>query len=228
MDFVSMTFWVATAAMLASSIFFFLERFDVSPKWKTSVTVAGLVTFVAFWHYLYMRGVWVDTGMSPTELRYIDWLITVPLEIVEFYLILAAVTKVKANLFWQLLGASLVMLVFGYLGEANILDMYLAFAIGMLGWLYVIYLVFFGAAKKLNAESGNPSSQMAFNAIRIIVLVGWAIYPIGFVLGNFGDLGIEGVKAMNAIYNLADLVNKTAFGLVIWYAAKKDSEASSS
>tara|TARA_B100000405_G_scaffold294634_1_gene247892 strand:+ start:88 stop:774 length:687 start_codon:yes stop_codon:yes gene_type:complete len=227
MDFVSMTFWVATAAMLASSIFFFLERFDVSPKWKTSVTVAGLVTFVAFWHYLYMRGVWVDTGMSPTELRYIDWLITVPLQIVEFYLILAAVTKVKANLFWQLLGASLVMLVFGYLGEANILDMYLAFAIGMLGWLYVIYLVFFGAAKKLNAESGNPSSQMAFNAIRIIVLVGWAIYPIGFVLGNFGDLGIEGVKAMNAIYNLADLVNKTAFGLVIWYAAKKDSEASS-
>jgi len=228
MDFVSMTFWVATAAMLASSIFFFLERFDVSPKWKTSVTVAGLVTFVAFWHYLYMRGVWVDTGMSPTELRYIDWLITVPLQIVEFYLILAAVTKVKANLFWQLLGASLVMLVFGYLGEANILDMYLAFAIGMLGWLYVIYLVFFGAAKKLNAESGNSSSQMAFNAIRIIVLVGWAIYPIGFVLGNFGDLGIEGVKAMNAIYNLADLVNKTAFGLVIWYAAKKDSEASSS
>ena len=228
MDFVSMTFWVATAAMLASSIFFFLERFDVSPKWKTSVTVAGLVTFVAFWHYLYMRGVWVDTGMSPTELRYIDWLITVPLQIVEFYLILAAVTKVKANLFWQLLGASLVMLVFGYLGEANILDMYLAFAIGMLGWLYVIYLVFFGAAKKLNAESGNPSSQMAFNAIRIIVLVGWAIYPIGFVLGNFGDLGIEGVKAMNAIYNLADLVNKTAFGLLIWYAAKKDSEASSS
>ena len=228
MDFVSMTFWVATAAMLASSIFFFLERFDVSPKWKTSVTVAGLVTFVAVWHYLYMRGVWVDTGMSPTELRYIDWLITVPLQIVEFYLILAAVTKVKANLFWQLLGASLVMLVFGYLGEANILDMYLAFAIGMLGWLYVIYLVFFGAAKKLNAESGNPSSQMAFNAIRIIVLVGWAIYPIGFVLGNFGDLGIEGVKAMNAIYNLADLVNKTAFGLVIWYAAKKDSEASSS
>ena len=228
MDFVSMTFWVATAAMLASSIFFFLERFDVSPKWKTSVTVAGLVTFVAFWHYLYMRGVWVDTGMSPTELRYIDWLITVPLQIVEFYLILAAVTKVKANLFWQLLGASLVMLVFGYLGEANILDMYLALAIGMLGWLYVIYLVFFGAAKKLNAESGNPSSQMAFNAIRIIVLVGWAIYPIGFVLGNFGDLGIEGVKAMNAIYNLADLVNKTAFGLVIWYAAKKDSEASSS
>ncbi|MFL2755818.1 MAG: bacteriorhodopsin-like [Dehalococcoidia bacterium] len=225
MDFVAMTFWIATAAMLASTVFFFLERFDVAPKWRTSVTVAGLVTGIAFWHYLYMRGIWIDTGASPTELRYIDWLITVPLQIVEFYLILYAVTKVKMNLFWQLLGASLVMLVFGYLGETGDLNEYIAFAIGMLGWLYVIYLIYFGEAKKANSESGNTSSQMAFNAIRWIVLVGWAIYPIGFLLGNFGDLGADGVKAMNAIYNLADLVNKTAFGLVIWAAAKRDSES---
>ena len=188
MDFVAMTFWIATAAMLASTVFFFLERFDVAPKWRTSVTVAGLVTGIAFWHYLYMRGIWIDTGTSPTELRYIDWLITVPLQIVEFSLILYAVTKVKMNLFWQLLGASLVMLVLGYLGETGDLNEYIAFAIGMLGWLYVIYLIYFGEAKKANAESGNTSSQMAFNAIRWIVLVGWAIYPIGFLLGNFGDL----------------------------------------
>ena len=72
--------------------------------------------------------------------------------------------------------------------------------------------------------SNNSASQMAFNAIRLIVLIGWAIYPIGYVLGNFGDLGMEGMKAMNSIYNLADLVNKTAFGIVIWAAAKKDSQ----
>ena len=140
MDLVSMSFWVATAAMLASTVFFFLERFDVGEKWKTSVTVAGLVTGVAFWHYLYMRGVWIDTGTSPTDLRYIDWFITVPLQIVEFYLILSAVTKVKANLFWQLLAASLVMLIGGYLGETGDIDKYVGFAIGMIGWLYVIYL----------------------------------------------------------------------------------------
>ena len=142
MDFVAMTFWIATAAMLASTVFFFLERYDVAPRWRTSLTVAGLVTGVAFWHYLYMRGVWVDTGISPTELRYIDWLITVPLQIVEFYLILSAVTKVKVNLFWQLLVASLVMLIFGYLGESGEINEYVGFMIGMLGWLYVIYLVF--------------------------------------------------------------------------------------
>ncbi|MCH2310578.1 MAG: bacteriorhodopsin-like [SAR202 cluster bacterium] len=223
MDLVAMSFWIATAAMLASTVFFFLERFDVGEKWKTSVTVAGLVTGIAFWHYLYMRGLWIDTGTSPTDLRYIDWFITVPLQIVEFYLILSAVTKVKANLFWQLLGGSLVMLIGGYLGETGNLDKYVGFGIGMIGWLYVIYLIFFGDAKKANAESGNQSSQFAFQTIRLIVLIGWAIYPIGYILGNFGNLGVEGMEAMNAIYNLADLVNKTAFGLVIWYAAKKDS-----
>ena len=224
MDFVQISFWIATAAMLASTVFFFLERYDVSPKWRTSVTVAGLVTGVAFWHYLYMRGVWIDTGNSPTELRYVDWLITVPLQILEFYLILLAVTKVKISLFWKLLVSSLVMLVFGYLGEAGYLNNIIAFSIGMLGWIYVIYLIYFGEAKKVNSISNNSASQMAFNAIRLIVLIGWAIYPIGYVLGNFGNLGVEGMKAMNTIYNLADLVNKTAFGIVIWSAAKKDSQ----
>ena len=198
MDFVQISFWIATAAMLASTVFFFLERYDVAPKWRTSVTVAGLVTGVAFWHYLYMRGVWIDTGNSPTELRYVDWLITVPLQILEFYLILLAVTKVKISLFWKLLVSSLVMLVFGYLGEAGYLNNIIAFSIGMLGWIYVIYLIYFGEAKKVNAISNNSASQMAFNAIRLIVLIGWAIYPIGYVLGNFGDLGMEGMNAMNS------------------------------
>ena len=82
-DFVGISFWLATAIMLASTVFFFAERGDVAVKWRTSLTVAGLVTGVAFWHYLYMRGVWVSTGDSPTVYRYIDWLITVPLQILS-------------------------------------------------------------------------------------------------------------------------------------------------
>ena len=112
-DFVGVSFWLATAMMLAATVFFFVERDRVKGKWKTSLTVAGLVTGIAFWHYMYMREVWVNTGASPTVFRYVDWLITVPLQIVEFYLILAAVTKVSANLFWKLLVASLVMLIGG-------------------------------------------------------------------------------------------------------------------
>ena len=90
-DFVGVTFWLISMAMVAATFFFFLERDRVVGKWKTSVTVAGLVTLIAAVHYFYMREVWVNTGESPTVFRYIDWLLTVPLQIVEFYLILAAI-----------------------------------------------------------------------------------------------------------------------------------------
>jgi|TARA_B110000444_G_scaffold43169_1_gene39067 bacteriorhodopsin len=217
-DYVGISFWLATAIMLASTVFFLAERGDVDRKWRTSLTVAALVTGMAFWHYLYMRSGWIATGESPTVFRYIDWLITVPLQIVEFYLILAAVTVVRPVLFWKLLIASLVMLVGGYLGEAGLMASMPAFVIGMIGWAAVIYLIFAGDAAKASTASGNVASQTAFNAMRMIVLVGWAIYPIGYLVGDAGS-----ADSLNIIYNLADLINKTAFGLVIWAAAVQDS-----
>ena len=222
-DFVGVSFWLATAMMLAATVFFFIERDRVKGKWKTSLTVAGLVTGIAFWHYMYMREVWVNTGTSPTVFRYVDWLITVPLQIVEFYLILAAVTKVSANLFWKLLIASLVMLVGGYAGEVGYAEVGPAFFVGMAGWIYIIYEIFKGEASQLNENSGNPASQQAFRTIRAIVTFGWAIYPIGYYLAYMGG-GTQDSETLNIIYNLADLVNKAAFGLAIWVAATSDSE----
>ena len=96
------------------------------------------------------------------------------------------------------------------------------FFIGMIGWAAIIYLIFFGEAAKVNEGSGNVNSQMAFKTIRLIVTVGWAIYPIGYALGYFGA-GVDS-GTLNIIYNIADLVNKTAFGLAIWYAAVQDSK----
>ena len=219
-DYVGMTFWLATAIMLASTVFFFIERSDVSGKWRTSMTVAGLVTGIAFWHYLYMREAHLQ-GEVTTVFRYIDWLVTVPLQIVEFYLILAAVTAVTSMLFWRLLGASLVMLIFGYLGEAGLMDVTLGFIIGMAGWIYIIYEIFAGEAAKLSEGSKNAGGQFAFNTLRYIVTIGWAIYPIGYAWGYFG--GGLNEDALNIVYNLADLINKAAFGLAIWAAAKKAS-----
>ena len=223
-DYVGISFWIATAIMLASTVFFFVERQDVSGKWRTSLTVAGLVTGIAFWHYLYMRGMWSDMGASPTVFRYIDWLITVPLQIIEFYLIVAAVTAVSAGIFWRLLIASIVMLVGGYLGETGLWAPSVGFAVGMIAWIYIIYEIFLGETAAANASSGNAASQSAFNTIKWIVTVGWAIYPVGYALGYFAG-GVNN-EALNIIYNLADLINKTAFGLAIWAAAQSDSATS--
>ena len=228
MDINSLTqfsFYFGTAAMLCSAVFFFFERGEVAPKWRTSVTVAGLVTFIAFFHYYFMRDAWGSALASGdlTQLRYIDWLITVPLQIVEFYLILKVVGKVTSGLFWQLLIASIVMLVGGLLGEMGTINEVVGFVIGMIGWLYVVYLIFAGGAAKASSESGNQAVQTAFNSMKLIVLVGWAIYPIGYIIGNMIDV-TNGTQTMNIIYNFADLINKTAFGLVIWAAAKQDSK----
>jgi bacteriorhodopsin len=220
-DYVGISFWIATAIMLASTVFFFVERQDVAGKWRTSLTVAGLVTGIAFWHYLYMRGMWSDMGASPTVFRYIDWLITVPLQIIEFYLIVAAVTAVSAGIFWRLLIASIVMLVGGYLGETGLWTPAVGYAVGMIAWVYIIYEIFLGETAAANAASGNSASQSAFNTIKWIVTVGWAIYPLGYAVGYFGG-GVNN-EALNIVYNFADLINKTAFGLAIWAAAKADS-----
>ena len=221
-DLTGVSFWLVTAALLAATVFFFVERDQVSAKWKTSLTVSGLVTGIAFWHYLYMRGVWIETGETPTVFRYIDWLLTVPLLMVEFYLILAACTNVAGSLFKKLLGGSLVMLLFGYMGEAGIMGALPAFVVAMAAWLYMIHTLYLGEGKAA-VSTASPAVNSAYNAMMMIIVVGWAIYPAGYAAGYL--MGGEGVYAanLNIVYNLADFVNKILFGLVIWHVAVKES-----
>ena len=220
-DVVGISFWIATAVMAAGALFFWMERSTVKASWQTSLTVAALVCFVAFWHYMYMRDVWVATGESPTVYRYIDWLVTVPMQIVEFYLILAACTAVSLGVFWKLLAGSLVMLLGGYLGETGVMSAMMGFVVGMAGWVFIIYYIFVGEAAQIKDSAGNENLVMAFDGIKWIVTIGWAIYPIGYFMGYLGG-GVDS-GSLNTIYNLADLVNKFLFGLVIWHAAMRDS-----
>ena len=222
-DFVGISFWLVSMGMIATTVFFFAERGTVAASWRTSLTVAGLVTGVAFVHYMYMRDVWVTTGDTPTVYRYIDWLITVPLQMIEFYLILAAIRKVPSGIFWRLLIGSVVMLVGGYLGEAGYINATLGFVIGMAGWIYILYEVFSGEAGKAASKSGNKALVTAFGAMRMIVTIGWAIYPLGYIFGYLTG-GID-AASLNIIYNLADFINKIAFGLVIWAAAVSSTPA---
>jgi len=221
-DFVGISFWLISMGMLAATAFFFMEQANVGVQWRKSVNVAGLVTGIAFIHYMYMRGVWVETGDTPTVYRYIDWLITVPLQLIEFYLILSAVRKVDSGIFWRILIGSLVMLIGGYLGEAGAIPAMLGFFIGMAGWIYILYEIFSGEAGKAVAKSGNKALVTAYGALRMIVTVGWAIYPLGYIFGYLTG-GIDD-NSLNVIYNLADFVNKIAFGVIVWSCAVANSK----
>ena len=224
-DFVGISFWLISMALIASTAFFFLETQRVAGKWKTSLTVSGLVTLVAAVHYMYMREVWITDGSTPTVYRYIDWLITVPLLMVEFYLILAAITKVPTGVFWRLMIGTLVMLVGGYVGESGYVAPWPAFIVGMLGWAYILYEIFAGEAGKINASQAPESVQSAFSLMRLIVTFGWAIYPVGYFFGYLtGSDPASSMKALNVIYNLADVLNKIAFGVIIWSVAVSETD----
>merc|ERR1712045_710599 len=132
---------------------------------------------------------------SPIVYRYIDWSLTVPLQMIEFYLILSAVKPdLGSGMFYRLLIGTVVMLLFGYLGE--------------------------GGNVAENAKEVSPAVKSAFGTMRFIVSIGWSIYPLGYFFGYL--MGQVSDAPLNLIYNLADFVNKIWFCLAIWAAAKTE------
>lgn len=229
-NYVAFTFFVGTMAMMAACVFFFFEMSNVDKKWRTSILVSGLITFIAAVHYYYMRGYNLETGESPVFFRYVDWILTVPLMCVEFYLITKKAGG-KIGLLWQLIFASVVMLVTGYIGEAiygKETQSWIWGLISGIAYFYIVYLVWFGEVANL-ARNAGPAVQKAVRTLGWFVLVGWAIYPVGYIAGTEG--GLFGMKvfqglSMDIVYNIGDAINKIGFGLVIYALAQSDKSAS--
>lgn len=227
-DPVAFTFFTGYMAMFAASVFFFFERGRVKGKWKTSLLVSGLITGIAAVHYYYMRDYYAQTGENPTALRYIDWTLTVPLMCVEFYL-LTKPAGARLSLLWKLILASVLMLVAGYIGEAftdgSTGHSVMWGVISTVGYVYILYTAWFGEVKQLADNSGNPTVIRGIRALAWFVLVGWAIYPIGYMCMEGGWLNIAfGWEPSNVdlFYNIADAVNKIGFGLVVYNIAISD------
>ena len=227
-DYVGISFWIVSVAMFAATVFFLYEGMNVKSSWRVSLLVVGLVTLIATVHYYYMRELWVNTGESPIVYRYIDWLLTVPLQMIEFYLILiAAGLAVSPSVFWRLLFGTLVMLLGGYAGENGWISAPMGFVIGMAGWVFIVFEIFKGESSVVATK--NDSIKYAFRTMGLIVVVGWSIYPIGYIFGLLTPiigLGTININFLHITYNLADFVNKILFGLIIWNAAIKDTAAS--
>lgn len=223
-DPVAFTFFTGYMAMFAASVFFFFERSRVADKWKLSLLVSGLITGIAAVHYYYMRDVYIATGDNPTALRYIDWTLTVPLMCVEFYLLTKA-AGAKKSLLWKLILASVFMLVTGYIGEAfnpeggSTSHSVFWGVLSTLGYVYILYAAWKGEVAQLAAKSDNPTVKRGVRTLAWFVLVGWAIYPIGYMCMPGGWLNVAlgwGPENVDLFYNIADAVNKIGFGLVVY------------
>jgi sensory rhodopsin len=225
-DFTGFTFFIGSVSMLAATVFFLVQHGQVDKKFKDSMLVAALITGIAAVHYYYMRDQWAEMGTSPTELRYIDWILTVPLMVVEFALLTGVGMK-------KLLWASVIMLVTGYLGESGIwpvMDASMWGGIAGLAYFWMAYevgcLTIFGGP---SGEVGNALAKAsgkipsAGRMLQWFVLVGWSIYPIGYMLGTDGwysGLGSILPLNMDIVYNIGDAINKIGFGLAVWSAAR--------
>merc|ERR1712232_821878 len=228
-DPVAISFWIVSIAMVASTCFFLMESLSIKAAWKTSMNVGALVTLIAGVHYFYMREYWVKIHMSPIVYRYIDWSITVPLQMIEFYLILSAVQpNLGAGMFWRLLIGTILMLAFGYMGESAVLNAWIGFVVGLAGWAFILFEIFLGEGGKVAGDGDNISASVksAFNTMRLIVTAGWCIYPLGYFFGFL--MGSVNDSALNLVYNLADFVNKIAFCLAIWQSAVNDTREEAS
>ena len=222
------TFFIGTMALMGASAFFFLSLNQFDKKWRNSILVSGLITFIAAVHYFYMRGELGPDGSAGdiTSIRYIDWILTVPLMCVEFYLLLKVAGATTKHL-RDLIVLSLIMLITGYVGEAGMGDAALWGLFSGLAYFAIVYMIKYGDLAKL-AKSAGGSVEKAHNTLFWFVFVGWAIYPLGYMIGTadgqwysfMANVGLD----MNVVYNIGDAINKIGFGLVVYAAAVKETK----
>ncbi|MDG1046137.1 MAG: bacteriorhodopsin-like [Bacteroidia bacterium] len=231
-DYVGFTFFIGFMAMFAASVFFFVERNSVDAKWKMSLLVSALITGIAAVHYYYMRDYYLTHNASPTFFRYVDWILTVPLMCVEFYL-LTKLAGAKKSLLWKLILASVWMLIAGYIGESfnpeggSTTHSVTWGVLSTIGYLYVLHAAWFGEVAQLAAKSESAAVKTGVRTLAWFVLVGWAIYPIGYMCMPGGwlntSLGWDSTN-VDLFYNIADAINKIGFGLVVYSIATSSSK----
>lgn len=223
-------FMLGFVAMAAGTVYFFLERGDLKPEHRIAATYAGIITFIAAIMYYIMTDFvgFFEQSANPDigatmPYRYIDWLLTTPLLLVEFGLIVAIAGAATKGFLTRIIVADIIMIVTGYLGEVSpvgALETWVFFIISSLAWLYIVYAVF---QIKLDGMPGYAAN--AVKIMRRFVMFGWAIYPIGTSIEQFMKLAGADVAAAVAIaaivYVIADVLNKVGFGMVAVGAAKK-------
>ena len=226
-------FFVGYISMGAAFVFFMSERNNVAPQYRTTMTISALIVGIAAFHYYYMRGVYADFGVVSIEYRYMDWIITVPLMALKFPSLVGkeAITDKKvAGLGFTgiCFTGALIMIGFGYLGEAGLMSAIPALLLGGMGWAMIVVATGTPWTDGLGVDNSKISEELMWsaNALRWFIVVGWIIYPLGYLFSpEVALIEIDnGAEIMAVAYNIADIINKIGFGVVAWMGAKKATE----
>jgi bacteriorhodopsin len=225
------------AVMGAATAFLFLSRSQVAPAYRTALTISGIVTLIAAYHYVRIFNSWEgaytvadgvvrQTGTKFNDAyRYVDWLLTVPLLLIELILVMrlsAAETSAKA---WKLGTLAALMVALGYPGEisGDAGTRWVWWTLAMVPFVLIVYDLFVGLAKSIDSQPAAAKGLVG--SARTLTVVAWLFYPVVFVFPMIGFTGGAATTAVQVGYTIADVVAKAVFGIMIYLIAMRKSAA---
>ena len=221
-DLTAASYAVAILGLVATSVLLLLGSGWAARPWKLPVALCALAAIVGVGAAFEGRAAWAASQQVPVVYHYVGWAISMPLQVLALFFFAAVYGKPGHGLFWRLIVVSVLMVFVRYLGEAGYMNATLAFLIGLVFWLYILGELFFGRMDEIVRQSHRAPVQRGYFWLRLIVTVGWAVYPLGNFITAFGGYVDEG--PLSVTYNTADFLNRMAFGVAVLATAILDRE----
>jgi len=225
------------ASMMASTIFFWLRLGSVHEKYKSAMVITGLVTFIAAYHYIRIFNSWTEAYAFPAAVdgqtlaptitgqpfndayRYMDWLLTVPLLLIEIVFVMKLDAKETASMATSLGFFAGLMIVLGYPGEliieGDLNVRWMWWGAAMLPFLYVVYTLLIGLKGAIKSES-DPAVAAKLSMVCWATVISWCTYPVVYVFPMFGLNGPDAVVGIQLGYCAADIISKCGVGFLIY------------
>ena len=224
-------------SMLACTVYTLVSQARVSPKYRNALVMSSMVTFIAGYHYWRifnsfgeasdMMSVKVsgEQGAFNEAYRYVDWLLTVPLLLVEVIAVLALAKEVSRSLITRLVPASAAMIALGYPGEvSNVQNTQVLYGVlSTIPFLYILYVLFVELGKSLERQPAGVAETVG--RLRLLLIATWGVYPVSYILGMGGDATAQQFVGVQVGYTVADILAKCVFGLTILKIARMKSFA---
>jgi sensory rhodopsin len=218
-DVVSSTFAAATLATLSTAILCFLGLSWSNEKWRVPVAIVGVAALASALNYVGATALWLQAQGASGGIRFAAWFTVHPLQVAAVYFFARTQGKVPVGVFWRISGAALLMVFSRWLGDAGFFNPTLGVLLSIGFWLYILGEMYFGAMPDAVRKS-NRAVRLGFFWVRLLMTIGWAIYPIL----HFVDvvIGTGQAPGVIALYSLFDLVNLITPSLIVLAVAGQD------
>ncbi|CAE8623780.1 unnamed protein product [Polarella glacialis] len=227
--------------MGSATIFVWLQLPNVSKSYRTALTITGIVTLIATYHYIRIFNSWVeafevlskDGGDYTVQLtgapfndgyRYVDWLLTAPLLLIELILVMKLPQQETVSLSWKLGLASALMVALGYPGEIqeDLSVRWFSWSLSMIPFCYAVFSRAEGLAGATSKQSSPAAASLA-SAARYLTVLSWCTYPPMYMVKSVGLAGPRATMYEQVCYSIADVMAKAVFGVLIWAIAAEKS-----